>query len=683
MADDAVSSISGGSSSSESDGGGGGVRRALPPSLAAKLVFATPTGELFALWRACVVSPADGKGGAAAPPPSTRLASLRASPGDWLLLLARGGHVAALVLRMSAHDKAGGPSGSLPPSCVIAHKTFHRYVVRAKQGGRQSVKDAGGKAIHSAGSALRRANEAALQRDVRALLSTEWSHHVASASIVWLSVSEADRRSIVGDGAPIAKGDARLRSVPFQTRRPTLAEAKRAASRLACVDLGVVPAEESESEGEEGAHAAAAAAAAAVSSETPLHAAARAGDAALVARLLESGADPTVVSSSDVLPYDVAASRASRDAFRLAAGRPGVSWDWLAAGISSPLTAEAAAAAAARGAARAAAKKAAAAAAAAEAAEAAAARRAAAQEAEARDAAAAAAAASGAVRPLFLFSPTFPPHFSPLSSHPISLSLNPTRFSPGTGGKAAALLGAARAKEAAAREARAAAAERRFGGAQNNTAQQPQRHAAAPAAGAAPPGGGGGGVCGGGRVAAGGGGGGDAPQQTAAALSSSVTAAAAAASPPPSAAAIFGTAASRAPAFGSHPQPSATPTPTPSAAASASASASSSAAAAAAAAALASSPLLTASRAGILSRVLSNVAAHPRDPKFRRLRLDNPKVADSIVDSGALDGLLIACLGWRLDEAGASVVVAEGDAVTHAERSAAAAAVVQARADAG
>lgn len=42
-------------------------------------------------------------------------------------------------------------------------------MIRAKAGGRQSTKDgAGGKKIKSAGSSLRRHNEAALERDVRA-----------------------------------------------------------------------------------------------------------------------------------------------------------------------------------------------------------------------------------------------------------------------------------------------------------------------------------------------------------------------------------------------------------------------------------------------------------------------------------------------------------------------------------
>ncbi|KAI5629319.1 ankyrin repeat and zinc finger domain-containing protein 1 isoform X1, partial [Silurus asotus] len=62
---------------------------------------------------------------------------------------------------------------------VLQHKTFHRYTVRAKRGTAQSVCDAQnrGHAPKSAGSALRRYNEAALTKankttDVCSILSS-------------------------------------------------------------------------------------------------------------------------------------------------------------------------------------------------------------------------------------------------------------------------------------------------------------------------------------------------------------------------------------------------------------------------------------------------------------------------------------------------------------------------------
>ncbi|RZS07123.1 hypothetical protein BHM03_00037898, partial [Ensete ventricosum] len=94
-----------------------------------------------------------------------RLKTLVCEPRDTshlrIVLLASGGHFAGCVF-----------DGNF----VVAHKTFHRsvqfilsafsflYVVRAKAGKRQSAKDATGKAANSAGSSLRRYNEAALKK---------------------------------------------------------------------------------------------------------------------------------------------------------------------------------------------------------------------------------------------------------------------------------------------------------------------------------------------------------------------------------------------------------------------------------------------------------------------------------------------------------------------------------------
>lgn len=50
---------------------------------------------------------------------------------------------------------------------------YTQCVCRAKAGGKQSTKDATGKFARSAGSRLRRYNEAALSRDITALVK-EW-----------------------------------------------------------------------------------------------------------------------------------------------------------------------------------------------------------------------------------------------------------------------------------------------------------------------------------------------------------------------------------------------------------------------------------------------------------------------------------------------------------------------------
>ena len=121
-----------------------------------------------------------------------RLQSLRDDSGFWAVILSRGGHFAAAVFacRTSLSQPEKATKGAAAPLFqVVAHKTFHRYVVRcgtiiqpilsysnrqlleqrciaqhgvhcrAKAGGKQSGKDATGKFAKSAGSQIRRYNE--------------------------------------------------------------------------------------------------------------------------------------------------------------------------------------------------------------------------------------------------------------------------------------------------------------------------------------------------------------------------------------------------------------------------------------------------------------------------------------------------------------------------------------------
>ena len=129
---------------------------------------------------------------------------------------------------------------SVEPFEVIDHKTFHRYVVRAKAGGKQSSKD--GK-FHSAGSQLRAYNEQALERDIQELLFT-WARHLTEAQLVFVSAPSSNSKAIFGlsssssspsSGNLISSSDLRVRRVPFITQRPTFSELKRVARLLASV----------------------------------------------------------------------------------------------------------------------------------------------------------------------------------------------------------------------------------------------------------------------------------------------------------------------------------------------------------------------------------------------------------------------------------------------------------------
>ncbi|KJE94576.1 hypothetical protein CAOG_05205 [Capsaspora owczarzaki ATCC 30864] len=122
---------------------------------------------------------------------------------------------------------------------IVAHKTFHRYTIRAKRGTAQSTMDSrsGGHAPKSGGASLRRYNEAALEQEIRELMA-EWSLLLTECAYLIVHAPGANRRIFFEPGAskqsvaPIARDDPRVRKVPFMTRRPTLKEAERLHSQF-------------------------------------------------------------------------------------------------------------------------------------------------------------------------------------------------------------------------------------------------------------------------------------------------------------------------------------------------------------------------------------------------------------------------------------------------------------------
>jgi hypothetical protein len=342
-----VSSLSGSDSSgseSEDDGGDrgrvAGHSRAGPGALAA---FARPGGARFAVWRA-LLAPAGRREKA---PPGNALAALLATRGlPWAVVLAKGGHFAAAVF-----DVASPRPAPTTPFPALHHATAHRYVVRAKAGGRQSAKDGTGKAIKSAGSSLRRYNEAALDADIQGAL-TAWAPALSQCSLIFAHApGQANAASVFGRGG-LARADARVRPVPFPVRRPTLSEAQRVVRTLLTVyeapEEVVVAAPARVREPKAAPPPPAPVPPPPKPTETPLVVAARSGDDAEVARLLAAGADPGAPSLGGRRPYDCAASKPVRDAFRRAAAAAPDAHDWGAAGVPSALTPEMEAAQAAR-----------------------------------------------------------------------------------------------------------------------------------------------------------------------------------------------------------------------------------------------------------------------------------------------------------------------------------------------
>ncbi|KAJ7557356.1 hypothetical protein O6H91_05G123300 [Diphasiastrum complanatum] len=302
----------------------------------------------------------------------------------WVVLLNAGGHFAGVVKDMR--------DGS-----VLAHQTFHRYVVRAKAGGRQSSKDATGRAPKSAGASLRRYNELALEKDIKELLKS-WQQYIELADCIFVHAPSRNRQALFGGRIPLlTHSDNRFRQVPFTTRRPTFKEAKRVLHNLTTLIYRVddrnsssaslrlnessrgqaneskdqstlavlehskglknkqTPVYQETNNESSKLHDARSNPSGVESQEimenmmstedalhmsTALHEAAKFGNADLVSELLDNGADPCVRDSRGRTPYALASTKESRNAFRKFMAHHPEKWDWHAANVPSPLTEE-------------------------------------------------------------------------------------------------------------------------------------------------------------------------------------------------------------------------------------------------------------------------------------------------------------------------------------------------------
>lgn len=164
----------------------------------------------------------------------------------WALFMVAGGHFAGAVVRVSRPEgeeddagvtKKGKPKKPKPDTEVLKHKTFHRYTTRRKQGGSQSTNDNSKSKAVSAGAMLRRYGEQALRDDIRSLL-TDWADELHDCERIFIRASVSNRRIFLDyEGAVIEKGDDRLRTFPFPTRRPTQSELLRCLQELTRVKV--------------------------------------------------------------------------------------------------------------------------------------------------------------------------------------------------------------------------------------------------------------------------------------------------------------------------------------------------------------------------------------------------------------------------------------------------------------
>uniref|UniRef100_A0A0K0DFQ3 ANK_REP_REGION domain-containing protein n=1 Tax=Angiostrongylus cantonensis TaxID=6313 RepID=A0A0K0DFQ3_ANGCA len=182
-------------------------------------VYFVHKDEVFSIYR-CILHPGE----------STVSVTVFGRPLDCAIFLLAGGHFAAGVFTA---DK------------MTAHKAFHRYVVRAKQGSVQSVNDRSKGAARSAGATLRRYNERALREDIVTVL-TSWSVHLAHTPLIFIRCASYQRVIFhESDEGGFDRKDPRLRQVenalfifrtiPFETKRPLVDEVRRVWERLSSV----------------------------------------------------------------------------------------------------------------------------------------------------------------------------------------------------------------------------------------------------------------------------------------------------------------------------------------------------------------------------------------------------------------------------------------------------------------
>lgn len=311
----------------------------------------------------------------------------------YFLCMVGGGHFAAMIIALAPKKGKNHTGVDERSATVIAHKTFHRYTTRRKQGGSQSTSDAARGAAHSAGSSLRRYNEAALTNEVRELL-TQWKSMIDTADLLFIrATGNTSRKTLFDkyDGQVLRNNDPRNRGFPFTTRRATQKELIRSFVELTRVKQSTIdeaaiaalnaPKKEPAApaapksqkppklpkEDEEAALHTSQITSIIKRSKvpallnylktnnipptfkfvpenyhtpTPLHFAASLNSAPVVTALLtKAGADPTIMSDDARTPFSLAGDRPTRDAFRLARSELGESaFAWDVAGVPSPLT---------------------------------------------------------------------------------------------------------------------------------------------------------------------------------------------------------------------------------------------------------------------------------------------------------------------------------------------------------
>ena len=169
------------------------------------------------------------------------LPSTMTSPQIFLCMIG-GGHFAGMIVSLAPKLSKQTTGIEQRQAIVVAHKTFHRYTTRRKQGGGQSANDSAKGAAHSAGSSLRRYNEVALEQEIRALLA-DWKDMIDVSQLIFIRATGSSNRHILFGpyhNQILRQNDPRNRTFPFSTKRATQAELMRAFIEITRVKVSEV-----------------------------------------------------------------------------------------------------------------------------------------------------------------------------------------------------------------------------------------------------------------------------------------------------------------------------------------------------------------------------------------------------------------------------------------------------------
>jgi len=111
----------------------------------------------------------------------------------------------------------------------VCHKSFHRYITRRKQGGRQSKRDASGH-CRSGGAQIRRYNEEKHDEEIHELIRS-WKMDIDTSDLIFIHLPGKNKLTTF-DETILKKDDSRIRTIPFPVHRPKTGEVKRVYNQL-------------------------------------------------------------------------------------------------------------------------------------------------------------------------------------------------------------------------------------------------------------------------------------------------------------------------------------------------------------------------------------------------------------------------------------------------------------------